>query len=58
MKTAANLVEGNYEYSQVCDYATKMTPILFINDELVSSGQVLSVDDLRIILSNLKEKKR
>jgi len=46
VKSAAERAGVEYKFLRVCDYATKMTPILFINDKMVSAGKILSVDEL------------
>lgn len=43
---AAERIGIEYEYSKVCDYETRMTPILFVDERLVSAGKVLSVVEL------------
>lgn len=46
VKSAAKRASVGYEFLKVCDYATRMTPILFIDDKMISAGYVLSVNEL------------
>lgn len=53
VKSAAERAGVEYKLLKVCDYDTKMTPILFINDKMISTGKVLSVDELEDKLKDL-----
>jgi len=46
VKSAAERAKVEYEFLKVCDYETKMTPILIIDENLISSGKVLSVNEI------------
>lgn len=58
MKSAVNQVGAEHEFLKVCDYATRLTPILFINDKMISSGKVFSVDELVSKLEALSYQKK
>lgn len=57
VKCAAEWANVSYKLKLVCDHETKMTPILFVNDKLVTAGKVLSVDELVSKLETLAQQK-
>ncbi len=57
IKSAAERAGVKYEFIKVCEYETKMTPILFVNNKMLSSGKVLSVGELMDKLEALAQQR-
>jgi len=55
VKSAVERTGFEYKFSKVCDYETKMTPILFIDNKLISMGKILSANEMETILRGKKE---
>ena len=58
VKSAAERSKVEYEFLKVCDYETKMTPILFINNKMISAGKVPSVVELESKLKDLAQPRK
>ncbi len=46
LKSAAECTGLEFESLKVCDYETKMTPILFVDGKMISAAKLLSVAEL------------
>ncbi|MGT2925434.1 thioredoxin family protein [Streptococcus caviae] len=44
------VVEHVTDFSQIAAYGVMSTPALVLNDEVISSGKVLSAEDVKIII--------
>lgn len=58
MKSAVEQTGFGYKFSKVCGYETKMTPLLFIYDKLVTSGNVMSVREIKDLLNSAGKSKQ
>ena len=45
-KIAAERLGIKYKLQKICNQATKMTPILFIQDKMICAGEVLPVNEI------------
>ncbi len=55
VKSAAESIGIEFEFLKVCDYETRMTPILFVDDNMISAAKLLSVSELEDKLRPLNQ---
>lgn len=58
VKSAAELAGMEYEFQKICDYETKMTPILFVDNKLLCTGKIMSVDEIKEKIKTLSQQRR
>ncbi len=56
IKSAVEQMGVQIDFSRICDHATQMTPILFINDKLISAGKTLSKEEFKEVLIHTRKK--
>ncbi len=55
VKSAAERIGIEFEFLKVCEYETMMTPILFVDDKMISAAKLLSVPELEDKLTPLTQ---
>lgn len=58
VKSAVNQAGVRYEFQKVCDYETKMTPILFVDNKILCTGKIMSVEEIKEIIKALSQQRR
>ena len=56
IKSAVEQMGVQIDFSRICGHATQMTPILFINDRLISAGKTLSEKEFEEVLIHTRQK--
>lgn len=58
VKSAAESADLEYEFTKVCDHETKMTPILFVDNKILCTGKIMSVEEIKEIIKALSQQRR
>jgi hypothetical protein len=56
--SAAKQAGVQYEFQKVCDYETKMTPILFVDNKILCTGKAISVEEIKEMIVSLSQQRR